>query len=308
MTRKPRPIAPPLETPIAFQTSLLPTIGPKTLWGLVLSLACVSCQSPAPTPPTPNRPNLPVLPTPTIQSNRIQPLSPQHQKAIEAAQQATQLSKKAQSIEDWQTVIAQWQTAIVLMKQVPANDANHSAAVRSVDLLQEGVARSKAELSRIQDNAIAAASQAKATQALEEATQRLKEKAEPPPAKSLTYYATIKSYKSGIPVIDVTFNGNLHFEMMVDTGASSTMITESMSKALNVETITYVTAKTPSGETKFPVGYVNSIAVGNDPAQNTVQEVPVAIGPVALLGHDFFGDCNISIKRDQNIVEFSQCR
>ncbi len=278
----------------------------KSSLSLGLALICASCSTPEPTTPKP--PNLPPLPKLSVKTDRPQNLSPLYQQAIATAQRATQLGKQAKSVEDWQAVIQQWQASIALMKQVPANDVNHASAVQTLDLLNEGVSRSQSELQRIQENnqdqSIAQAQQAKTQQALEEATQRLREKAEPPvAAKGLTYYAPIKSYKSGIPVIDVTFNGSLHFEMMVDTGASSTMITESMSKVLNVETVTYVTANTPSGPTKFPVGYVNSIAVG----KNSVQEIPVAIGPVALLGHDFFGDCNINIKRDRNIVEFSQC-
>jgi predicted aspartyl protease len=279
----------------------------KSSLTLFLALVLASCSVPE-TPP-PQIPSLPPLPKLSIKPEAPK-LSPLYQQAIEIAQKATQLSKQAKSVEDWQAVVQQWKVSIALMKQVPVNDANYASAIRSLDLLNEGVSRSQAEIQRIQannqDRAISQAAQARATQALEEATQRLSEKAAQP--QSLTYYATIKSYKGRIPVIDVTFNGSLSFEMMVDTGASSTMITESMSKALNVETITYVTAKTPSGETKFPVGYVNSIAVGSSPAQNIAQEIPVAIGPVALLGHDFFGDCNINIKRDQNVVEFSQCR
>lgn len=297
MTRKTRSIA----LPIALIKSPL-----SLALALVSASVCVSCSTPEPTPP--KLPALPTMPPLSVKANRPPTISPLYQQAIATAQRATQLSKQAKSAEDWQGVMQQWQASIALMKQIPANDANHAAAVQSLDLLNEGVSRSQVELQRIRENnqnqENIQAAQLRATQALEETTQRLKEKVDPPTSsKPRTYQATIKSYKSGIPVIDVTFNGSLSFEMMVDTGASSTMITESMSKVLNVETVTYVTANTPSGETKFPVGYVNSIAVG----KNSVQEIPVAIGPVALLGHDFFGDCNISIKRDQNIVEFSQC-
>ncbi len=299
MTRTPRSIAPliaPLNAPLSLVLALISAS--------VCASVLTACSTPEPTPPKP--PALPTLPPLSAKPNR--PISPLYQQAIASAQRATQLSKQAKSTEDWQAVAQQWQASIALMKQVPAQDPNHAAAVQSLDLLNEGMSRSQSELQRIRENdqnqENNQAAQAKATQALEEATQRLQaQNKQTPSVKTRTYYATIKSYKSGIPLIDVTFNGNVHFEMMVDTGASSTMITESMSKALNVETVSYVTANTPSGETKFPVGYVNSIAVG----QSSVQEVPVAIGPVALLGHDFFGDCNISIKRDQNVVEFSQC-
>ena len=100
------------------------------------------------------------------------------------------------------------------------------------------------------------------------------------------------------------FNGRERFEMMVDTGASGTMITEAMAQQLRIKTVGSVEAMTPSGKTQFKVGYIDSMVVGG----GTLQSFPVAIGPVALLGHDFFGDCNISIKRNQNVVEFSQCQ
>lgn len=282
----------------------------KILIGGVLSITCVSCQTAKP-PTVPSVAPLP--PLPPAQVDRPQALSPLYAQALESAQRATQLSQQARSIEDWQAVIQQWQQAIALMKQIPAHDANHTAAIRSLDLLEAGIDRSQAELKRLQDqtqtNAIAQAAQMRAAQSIEAATRRLKETADrtnaPTEAGSNehTYRAVIKSYTRGIPVIEVLFNGKVRFEMMVDTGASSTMITEKMSQDLKVEPVKLVTAQTPSGETQFPVGYVQSIAVGN----TSVQEVPVAIGPVALLGHDFFGDCNINIKRDQNIVEFSQC-
>ena len=53
---------------------------------------------------------------------------------------------------------------------------------------------------------------------------------------------------------------------------------------------------------EFPLGYVDSIGVGGAVAK----DVAVAIaGPeleTGLLGHDFFGDYDVTIKRD--IVEF----
>ena len=54
---------------------------------------------------------------------------------------------------------------------------------------------------------------------------------------------------------------------------------------------------------EFSVGYVDSIEVGGA----VIKNVPVAIAPspeleVGLLGHDFFGDYDVTIKRD--LVEF----
>jgi predicted aspartyl protease len=277
----------------------------KTVLNILLVLACTSCQNTQPEA-VPSQIPLPTLPPQTLKLDRTPKNSPLYQQAIEATQRATQLSRQAQSIEDWQAVTQQWQSAMALMRQVPAQDPNHTAAVQSMALVNEGIARSKAEAKRLQENAIAKAAnqtaQDKAVQTLETVTQRLKDQGDRL-AQGKPYYVPIKSYNNGIPVIEVMFNGVQRFEMMVDTGASNTMITEPMSKSLKVEISGSVMAKTPGGDTPFPVGRVTSIAVGESSSEN----LPVAIGPVGLLGHDFFGDCNINIKRDQNIIEFSQC-
>lgn len=113
------------------------------------------------------------------------------------------------------------------------------------------------------------------------------------------FKAKIKRRESGVPVIDVTFNGKQKFEMLLDTGASQTMITQEMANSLGV---------VPSGTEKFsvasgeviesPVGSVASIKVGNA----TVNEAMVSIGASPLLGQNFFGGYDVIIRRD--VVEF----
>ena len=212
--------------------------------------------------------------------------SPSYQQALDKAESAASISASAQSPEDWKLVAAQWKDAIALMKQVSPNDTNRTSAVQEIARMESGLDRSQQNIDRFKGNNS------------DIATGPVTE-----PRRGI-YRAAIKYYSSGIPVVDVTFNGRERFEMMVDTGASATMITESMAQRLRVKTVGSVEAMTPSGKTQFNVGYIDSMVVGG----GSLQSFPVAIGPVALLGHDFFGDCNISIKRDQNIVEFSQCQ
>ncbi len=214
--------------------------------------------------------------------------SPAFQQGMDKAESAASISASAQSPEDWQLVENQWKEAIALMKQVPPNDTNRKAAVQEISRMEAGLDRSQEKLDRLKNN--------KSGTAI--ASGPVSE-----PRRGI-YRAAIKHYAGGIPVVDVTFNGRESFEMMVDTGASGTMITEGMAQRLRVKSVGSVEAMTPSGRTQFNVGYIDSMSVGG----GSIQSFPVAIGPVALLGHDFFGDCNISIKRDQNIVEFSQCR
>jgi clan AA aspartic protease (TIGR02281 family) len=120
----------------------------------------------------------------------------------------------------------------------------------------------------------------------------------------VVFQAIIKRRVSGTPVIDVTFNGTHKFEMIVDTGASGTVLTQQTANALGLVPVATARANTASAKAvEFPIGYVNSIEVGGV----VVRHIPIAIAPASvletgLLGHDFFGNYDITIKRD--VVEF----
>lgn len=124
----------------------------------------------------------------------------------------------------------------------------------------------------------------------------------PTAAAKNVYTARIKYRLSGTPVIDVTFNGARTFEMIVDTGASGTLITRSMADALKVTAFSKDIATMADGRmVAFDIGRVNSITV--DGAE--IRNVPVAIADrtnIGLLGHDFFGNYDVKIKQD--VVEF----
>jgi aspartyl protease family protein len=114
--------------------------------------------------------------------------------------------------------------------------------------------------------------------------------------------ARIKRRLGGTPVIDVRFNGSHTFEMIVDTGASGVAITEDMARALGVEIVGVITANTASDkEVEFAIGFVEEIAVGGA----VVRDVRVTIAPqleIGLLGQNFFGNYDITIRRDE--IEF----
>lgn len=116
------------------------------------------------------------------------------------------------------------------------------------------------------------------------------------------FQAKIKRRAGGTPVIDVVFNGNKTFEMIVDTGASGTLISQRMATALGVRPVRTIRAGIADGSVvEFPIGVVRSIRVGGA----VIQNVEVAIAkqmPIGLLGHDFFGNYDVKIKKD--VVEF----
>ncbi|MEG4507220.1 retropepsin-like aspartic protease [Microcoleus sp. F6_B4] len=123
-----------------------------------------------------------------------------------------------------------------------------------------------------------------------------------PRANPQVFQAKIKRRAGGTPVIDVVFNGNKTFEMILDTGASGTLISQRMATALGVKPVRTVRAGIADGSfVEFPIGVVRSIRVGGAAIQN----VEVAIAkqmPIGLLGHDFFGNYDVKIKKD--VVEF----
>ena len=123
-----------------------------------------------------------------------------------------------------------------------------------------------------------------------------------PSGNQKVFQAKIKRRAGGTPVIDVVFNGNKTFEMIVDTGASGTLITQRMASLLGVRPVRTGRAGIADGSVvEFPIGRVRSIRVGGA----VIQNVEVAIAKqmqIGLLGHDFFGNYDVKIKKD--VVEF----
>ena len=122
------------------------------------------------------------------------------------------------------------------------------------------------------------------------------------PLYTLIYRIPIKRRSGMTPIIDVTFNGQKTFEMIVDTGASGTLITQSMANALQLEPSGTLRASIADGSIiDLKTSQVKSIGVGGAMVNN----VRVAIAPkaeVGLLGHDFFSNYDVKIK--ENSVEF----
>ena len=124
------------------------------------------------------------------------------------------------------------------------------------------------------------------------------------PSEGGVYQAKIIRRDGGIPVIEVLFNNQQSFEMLVDTGASGTVITPIMAEFLGVIPTGKGLADTPSEKgVEFDIGLIQSINVAGAVTDN----VPVAIAPaldLGLLGQDFFGEYDVTIKQD--VVEFRE--
>ncbi|MEH2239028.1 retropepsin-like aspartic protease family protein [Nostoc sp.] len=233
---------------------------------------------------------------------------------------AWSISQSAQSPDDWNLVASQYQDAIALMQRVRRKSPEFAIAQTKITeyrrqikyAQQQAIPRPVrvAEPKRIVVVVPQRATTPKFTLPSLPPVETKPLLPEPGLPSSVVlipdqevFTAPIKRRIGGTPIVEVTFNGQRQFEMIVDTGASGTVITQEMANALGIVAVGRAKANTASSRAvEFPVGYVNSMAVGGV----IVNKVAVAIAgaelETGLLGHDFFGNYDVTIKR--NVVEF----
>jgi clan AA aspartic protease (TIGR02281 family) len=237
-----------------------------------------------------------------------------YERGLDAAYSAASLGQSAQSPEDWQLVMSRWQEAIKLLKGVPSSSPYHAIAQSKIAEYQSNLGIAQQQASRPSGPSRTIVATAPGTVALPLTPSPTKTPGTPgaaTPSKTNTanpegvIKVPIKRRAGQTPVIDVTFNGGQTFEMIIDTGASGTVITQAMAQSLGVVREGEVTANTASGKgIKFSTGKVESIAVEGIVAK----DVRVAIGgpdlELGLLGQDFLGNYDVWIRKD--VVEFHQ--
>lgn len=271
----------------------------------------------------------PSIPVPTASAApAAQPPSDSYSQALEQAANAVNISQAAQSQDDWQLAVSRWQQAIQLMQQVPTTSPNHASAQSKLGEYRRNLAIAQQQASRgpgadasvifsappsprpagdssplpaSAQNPVSDSTHSPSTNPdLEPQTSAAIAE---PPAASANFRTPIVRRAGGTPVIRVTFNGGPSFDMILDTGASGTLITQRMAAALNLRPTGTATANTANARNvTFPTSTIDSIEAGGLVARN----VSVAIaGPdlnIGLLGNDFFGNHDVVIR--QNEVEF----
>jgi len=246
-------------------------------------------------------------PVPSVPTSNATANANPYKLALEKADSAGNITVSAQSQDDWNLVASRWQQAIQLLRSIPSSSPYRSLAQAKLKTYQRNLAYAKKQAIRAGSGDIASAPTLLPITPPTDITSNSQPQVLSSDVSSRagrTYIARIKRRAGGTPVIDVTFNGQRTFEMIVDTGASGTVITNEMASTLGVSVIGKAKVDTASDKSvEVPLAYVNSIAVGGA----VIKGVVVAIGnalDVGLLGHDFFDDYDVTIKRD--VVEFKQ--
>ncbi|TAD75954.1 MAG: hypothetical protein EA001_12955 [Oscillatoriales cyanobacterium] len=258
------------------------------------------------------------------------------QTALDRAYSAAKLTQSAQIPADWQFVMSRWQEAIELLKTLPANSPNYAQAQTKIREYQSNLAYATqrstqpvtappSTIAMQPMSAVPAAGSAPAGNGSPGAAPgesagggpaaapapgagdpsgnggESPNGSQPKGAGPMVAQAPIIGRLSGIPVIEVKFNGR-SFPMMLDTGASSTVVTRRMASALGLQPHDKVTVTTPSDRAvQFEVARVDSVQVD----RLVLNNLEVAIAPtmeVGLLGQNFFGAYDVTIRSNQ--VEF----
>lgn len=269
--------------------------------------------------------------TPPAQPPTAQPAAPEppttYADAIARASTAFSLSQSARSKDDWRLVASRWQQAIALLEGIPDSSPDFATVPQKLAEYRQNLAYAQEQadvpIPEVASGGVVVvpAGEADATEpdaaepdatVLSRPRSPLNPSGSSPTSRSSAsgqsprvYEAPIVRRAGGTPVILVIFNGNEPFEMIVDTGASGTVITQPMARALNVEAVGEARVATASANNvPFQLGYVSSLEV----AGARVDEVLVAIaGPelsTGLLGQDFFSDFDVTVR--ESVVEFRE--
>lgn len=281
-------------------------IGKKGVKGLILlgiAFSMVACERSPEDPvdrPTPEVPPAIASPSPSPSPKPSPVVSHQKtlQRALDKAYGAASIAQSAQSPGDWQLVIRQWQQAIGLLQQIPPQSPHHTLAQQKIKEYQKNLTYAQTQ------------TQTQAASPAPAPTPKIIAVQPPNPIQPRSstvqpgaIQTPIKRREAGTPVIDVVFNQTRTFEMIVDTGATGVVITQTMAQSLDLPIIGSAQMDTASAKgITVPIGLVESIAVQG----LVVQNLPVIIAgsqlEIGLLGHDFFGDYDLIIRQDQ--IEF----
>ena len=301
-----------------FSTMMKRSLGlPLLLSGLLIGSA--SCRQPTDVSvtPSPSTPSTETATTDSVDSaespedestaSTAEETPNYFQQAIDRATSAVNLSQSAFSQDDWRLVVNRWQQAITFLEAVPASDPSYSQAQAKITEYQTNLDYARQQASQPppppQDGVVVVTPQNDAPEPVDP-TSRSSSQPSIAASNTGTFRAPIISRAGGTPVVNVNFNGGQNFPMIVDTGASGTVITPAMAAALGVEPVGQTQVSTASARNvTFDLGYVQSMEVGGAVARNVLVAVSSPSLELGLLGHDFFGDYDVTIRQDH--VEFS---
>jgi clan AA aspartic protease (TIGR02281 family) len=268
------------------------TIASYCWLGIFLLTSITACNSPknvaqlpTPTPP----PVQAVTPTPTAPASPA-PALPNYgevyQQALNRADAANAIGQSATSKDDWSLVAHNLEESVQMLKSIEPNSAQHILAAKVLPKYEQQLDSAKRKavnfISKSAQPAVASTQAAVLPQ-------------------RDTFSIPIREKLGGVPVVEVTMDGQ-KVSMLLDTGASHTLITKSVARRLKIQVEGISQSNTANGTATFDVGTIDKIKFGSA----EVRDIQVAIGqddlPYGLLGHDVYDGYDITFK--ENSIEF----
>ncbi|MEM8501519.1 MAG: retropepsin-like aspartic protease [Cyanobacteria bacterium P01_D01_bin.1] len=243
-------------------------------------------------------------PTTESKADSVQTSLLAYQTALELASSARTLSQSAISPDDWSLVASRWSRAADQLKLVSTDSEHYQQAQQKMADYTQNAVQTRDRIQRLQTE----------TYVPLPASPAVSVPLSPPvssiPTTSNGYAASQNRVRvpivrrlHGTPVVKVTFNGTKQYEMILDTGASRTLITRQMANDLEVEITSQMLAATASAaEVTFDIGQIRTITMGS----LTLSNVSVGVGDavsVGLLGNDFFSGHDVIIRSREGMVE-----
>lgn len=275
----------------AYRFILLPSFVGLVCW------ACAAAPKPATVSPTANAERL-IQSAPAASTLVTTPASA-YREGINLASSAYRLSQSAISPDDWGLIADRWQQAASQLKQVSAGDEHYNAAQQKIVEYTRNAKQAAAVIANLQAAAdVPLAPLPPAAAAVKPSASSVTSR----PANATVRVPVIRRLH-GTPVVRVTFNGVKTYEMILDTGASRTLITRQMAGELGVVATDRMLATTASeAAATFELGQMRSISLG----AITLTDAQVSIGDsvsIGLLGNDFLKGYDVTIRDRENTVE-----
>ena len=227
--------------------------------------------------------------------------APAYREGINLASSAYHLSQTAISPDDWTLIAGRWQQAANQMKQVGAGDDNYEVAQQKIADYARNAAQANAMVANLQALAYAPLAPLPPQAAAPRSKVAIAVTSTPASAQQVRVPIVRRLY--GTPVVRVTFNGVKTYEMILDTGASRTLITRQMANDLGiVATESMIAATASESAVTFEIGQMRSISLG----AITLADARVSIGDsvsIGLLGNDFLSGYDVTIRDRENTVE-----
>jgi clan AA aspartic protease (TIGR02281 family) len=229
-----------------------------------------------------------------------------YQEALNTAAAARSVSETALAKEDWSLVADRWQESVKLLKMIPKNSINYPLAMKILPQYQQN-------LSYARQKAINYKSPSSEQKDLKSTKKGSKAEKSDPNIDSIkltqidqsqSFSLPIVAKNNNVPIVEVVINGRDRVPMMLDTGASKTLLTKGVAESLKLASQGKTTAKTANGNAEFDTVKLDSLEFG----PGKVTNLTVAVGDnklnYGLLGHDVYKGYDITLTEDS--VQFKK--